>query len=60
MTKLAALFGVPTALVGALVMTGVISDTVAGAAGFVLGSVQVAVAAYLDPSIPWVGRYRER
>lgn len=55
MTKIAALFGVPSAIVSALLLVGVVDDTVAGALGLVLYAVQTAVAGYFDPRVPWFG-----
>jgi hypothetical protein len=53
MSKLAALFGVPTTTVGAFATAGVLSSTTAGVIATVIGSVQLAVWAFFSPSVPW-------
>lgn len=55
MSKLAALFGVPTTTVGALATAGALSPTTAGIIVTVIGSVQLAVWAFFSPNVPWFG-----
>lgn len=55
MSKLAALFGIPTTIIGGLATLGYISGPLAGVLGLILGSVQLAVWAILSPNVPWVG-----
>lgn len=55
MTKITALFAIPSAVIAALLLVGEISEQWAGGIGLVIVAVQGFVTAYLDPKIPWVG-----
>lgn len=55
MTKIAALFAIPTAVVAALLLAQSISDVYAGAIGLVIVALQNGVTAYFDPGVPWFG-----
>lgn len=55
MSKLSALFGVPATTIGGLATLNAISGQVAGVLILILGSIQLAVWAYLSPSVPWLG-----
>ena len=55
MSKLAALFGIPTTILGGAATLEYVSGPVAGVMMLSLGAVQFAVWAVFSPSVPWLG-----